>query len=90
MKLREAGLLSKWYKDYSPDLRECYDNVRAKTQREQLSHEFVPLVIKRLTGGFAALLIGYFAALLIFIGQRFHFHCYRKAKILPMIVIVPP
>ena len=71
IKLRDSGLLMKWISDFIPNAHQCLDTGKSKTQREQLAKGVESLALSRLTGAFALLLIGFLAALLIFIAQTF-------------------
>ena len=67
MKLREYGLLSKWQKNYSPDIHQCRDT-------KSSTDDFKPLELTRLMGAFAVLFIGYVVAFVVLIGQKINVH----------------
>lgn len=63
MRMREVGLLSKWYKENSPDPRPCLRDKRAKYDR------VIPAAssLKSLLGAFVVLIIGLLISVLGFI-----------------------
>ena len=63
IRMRQAGLLSKWYIDNRPDPRQCLDDNKDNS-------DFSPLTLGELTGAFIALFTGYVLALLFFVGER--------------------
>lgn len=63
--MREAGFLKKWYDDNSPDVHQCI-NDNNKKDRNQIE----PLSVDNLAGAFICLLIGFTAALFLFLLER--------------------
>ena len=59
--MREAGLLSKWYQENSPDVHQCV-NDNSKKEPDPIE----PLTIKHLSVAFIILLLGYAIALPFF------------------------
>ena len=70
MRMNEAGLTSKWYKENSPDIHQCQQN--KKPIKQQQSSNISPLNLKSLAGAFGALLIGFIIASFALIIEKFN------------------
>ena len=66
MRMREAGLTSKWSKDNTPKVPECYGP--GKRGAEQ-GEGRVKLSLKALSAGFVLLLLGYLVSLLFLLAE---------------------
>ena len=64
MRLNEAGLLQKWFKDGSPRVDECFPNTKIK--REQTAEGRGPLPLKGFSGAFVIFITGALIASTIF------------------------
>ena len=76
--MREIGLIPKWYRDYGPHIPYQCDDTNKKSQIS--ADDYSPLPLKRFTGAFAVLLIGYGTAFLILIVQIIYFRITAKWK----------
>lgn len=74
MRMREAGLISKWYKDSSPDVHQCIQKKKDDSDQSNVS----PLKLYSLLGAFLFLFIGYVAALFFFVKDRIMFALSKK------------
>ena len=68
MRMREVGLLSKWYAENIPDARRCFRDKRTKNDRKP--DITIALSLKSLSGAFLALLIGFLFSLIVFICEK--------------------
>jgi len=74
MRMREAGFISKWYKDSSPDVHQCIHKKKDDSDQSNVS----PLKLYSLLGAFLFLFIGYVAALFFFVKDRIMFALSKK------------
>lgn len=68
MRMREAGLISKWSNDNTPKVPECYGPGKRGT--EQVEGR-VKLSLKALSAGFVLLILSYFVSFLTFLVEIF-------------------
>ena len=68
MRMNEAGLMSKWYKEGSPDIHQC-EQTKKQIQQQQSSN-ISPLNLKSLAAAFGALVIGFITASLVLITEK--------------------
>jgi len=73
--MNEAGLTSKWYKEGSPDIRQCQQT--KKQIQQQQSSKISPLNLKSLAGAFGALVTGFILASAILITEKIRSICFR-------------
>ena len=67
MRMREAGLVDHWIKNFRADAHQCVKNKRnSKIEKDDIN----PLTLRGLTGAFIVLLTGIFLAFVAFIGER--------------------
>jgi len=72
MRMRDAGLLSKWYEENKKDIRKCQET--RKTSNEAIK----PLTLKNLLIAFVALVAGIIVSTIIIIGENILFHKVQK------------
>lgn len=66
MRMREAGLVNQWIKEYRADANQCVKNKRnSKIEKDDMS----PLTLRGLTGAFVVLIAGTTLALIAFAAE---------------------
>ncbi len=66
MRMREAGLVNQWIKEYRADAHHCVKNKRnSKIEKDDIS----PLTLRGLTGAFVVLIAGTTLALIAFAAE---------------------
>ncbi|KAK4013130.1 hypothetical protein OUZ56_025370 [Daphnia magna] len=71
MKMREAGLVDLWNKNFQPDTRECLLNEKASKINKRIIKQ---LELENLVGSFVVLAIGLLVSLIIFVGEVIIFY----------------
>ncbi|KAI9553612.1 hypothetical protein GHT06_021534 [Daphnia sinensis] len=73
MKMREAGLLDLWNKNFQPDTRKCLLNEKTSKIKTRIDKQ---LELGNLIGSFVVLAIGFFVSLMIFVSEVIIFYRY--------------
>ena len=72
MRMREAGLISKWTKEYQPKPQQCLVKDKPKLKK---------LKLDSYTGTFIVLACGVILSLIVFIFETFYLHAFLIPKI---------
>lgn len=89
LQMAEAGLLDEWRRRFQQDDGHCdADSVKSKDKKKRNRQpKTTRITIKNLSGAFVVLLVGYFGAIFVFIGELIFF---RLCPGHPSIVTVSP
>ena len=70
MKIEQAGLAAKWWKDYGNDPTHCFDKIKKEMKNFDTSSVKHRLSLRDLSGAFLILLVGYVVSITTFIFER--------------------
>ena len=74
MRMRDAGLLTKWYEENKKNIRKCQEMRKTSDK----SSDIKPLTLQNLRAAFVALLVGAIASTIVVLGENALFRKLKK------------